>query len=421
MKFRDHNDSRWIVLERSLIVGLVIYVLFYLTAFRFGALLTDDARQADFQMWYLLPPQIGALDYPSVIAKNWNIPFPYLPSAVAMLLPLSLMPRTLAFIVWMLLQCASFAVVLWASLHLAGIAQSRIRLPVAAAAVFIVSAAIEWDLRAHNNNLIYLALIMLALMARRTWVSAILLAATANLKIYSGVLLLGFLWRREYRLAASMALAGLLIAIVLPLLTFGHSQFIKLLGSWTNEIHFLMSSAGQTAAPFTIRKTVSALLGLESGASAVTLVSISAQSLWLGLVVAYFVVAAKPTAPASESNTARLCDVIVMLMLPLPISAWFVPYHAVVMLPAFVLIVATLIDEQQPHRVRAMAAIASAGCIFMRFAFGAWELRTGVYLISFVLVLLALGAIRMSLAQSALVSASGINGAAIDTDSGRRA
>ena len=56
MKFRDHNDSRWIVLERSLIVGLVIYVLFYLTAFRFGALLTDDARQADFQMWYLLPP-----------------------------------------------------------------------------------------------------------------------------------------------------------------------------------------------------------------------------------------------------------------------------------------------------------------------------------------------------------------------------
>jgi len=71
------------------------------------------------------------------------------------------------------------------------------------------------------------------------------------------------------------------------------------------------------------------------------------------------------------------------------------------MLPAFVLIVATLVDEQQPHRVRAMAAIASAGCIFMRFAFGAWELRTGVYLISFVLVLLALGAIRMSLAQSA--------------------
>ena len=133
MKFRDHNDSQWIVLERSLIVGLVIYVLFYLTAFRFGALLTDDARQADFQMWYLLPPQIGALDYPSVIAKNWNIPFPYLPSAVAMLLPLSLMPRTVAFIVWMVLQCASFAVVLWASLHLAGIAQSRMRLPVAAA------------------------------------------------------------------------------------------------------------------------------------------------------------------------------------------------------------------------------------------------------------------------------------------------
>jgi len=79
MKFRDHNDSRWIVVERSLIVGLVIYVLFYLTAFRFGALLTDEARQADFQMWYLLPPQIGALDYPSVIAKIGIFHFPISP------------------------------------------------------------------------------------------------------------------------------------------------------------------------------------------------------------------------------------------------------------------------------------------------------------------------------------------------------
>jgi Glycosyltransferase family 87 len=400
MKLLISNDKQWIVLERGLIAGLVIFVLYFLTAFKFGTLLTDDGRQADFQMWYLLPPSIAASDYPSVITGNWNIPFPYLPSAIAMLLPLNLMPRTAAFVVWMALQCASFAAILWASLHLAGIAQSRVRLPVAAAAVFIASAAIEWDLRAHNNNLIYLALIMLGLMTKWTWLSATLFAVTANLKFYSGVLLFGFLWRREYRLAAHLAAAGLLIAIVIPLLIFGPAQFTKLSGSWINEFLYLTSAAGQTAAPLSMRKTAAALLGLDAGASAVRLMAISAQGLWVVAVLAYFAVAARPGAPAGETGTARLCDVIVMLMLPLPLSAWFVPYHAVVMLPAFVLIVAALIDDRQRHSVRIMAAIACAGCIVLRFGFRPWELRAGVYFASFVLILLALGAIRMSLGRA---------------------
>ena len=77
--------------------------------------MTGDTRQADFRRRYLLPPQINALDYPSVITGNWNISFPYLPSAVAMMLPLSLMPQVATFIVWMILQSLAFVTVIWAS------------------------------------------------------------------------------------------------------------------------------------------------------------------------------------------------------------------------------------------------------------------------------------------------------------------
>ena len=123
-----------------------------------------------------------------------------------MMLPLSLMPQVATFIVWMILQSLAFVTVIWTSLRLAGLERSHLRLPIAAAAVFVVSGAIEWDLRAHNNNLIYLALVMLGLTARSTWVAAALFAVTANLKLYSGILIPGLLWRREVRLAVATGL-----------------------------------------------------------------------------------------------------------------------------------------------------------------------------------------------------------------------
>ena len=101
---------------------------------------------------------------------------------------------------------------------------------------------------------------------------------------------------------------------------------------------------------------------------------------------------------------ARLCDVIILLLLPLPLSSWFVPYHALVMLPAFVLILANLIDEAAPRRVRVLAAIAAAGCVLIHMTIRDWELRAGIYLADFVMVVLTLGAIRLSLTRRAVIS-----------------
>ena len=394
--FGDRERLRWLALETSLIAGIAVFVVYCLTKFQFATLLTDEGRQADFRMWYLLPPQIRAFSYPTVVTGDTTIIFPYFPSAVAMMLPLSWLPQPTSFALWMILQSVSLVVILWVSLNIAGIAWSRIRMPVAAAAVFIVSSPLQWDLRGHNNNLIYVALIMLALASRRTWISAILFAATANLKIYSGVLVAGFLWLREYRLAASMALAGLLIAIGLPLLAFGYDHFVALFPVWLDQVRFTLSP--ETVAPLSIRRTATALFGGEPNASVLTAVVVATQTAWIGLVVAYFAVAAKPGAPGSGSKVARLCDVIVLLLLPLPLSSWFVPYHALVMLPAFVLILANLADETAPRRVRVLAAIAAAGCVLIHLTIGDWELRAGIYLADFVMIVPTLGAIRLSLA-----------------------
>lgn len=390
------GPRHWRIGEYVLFAVFAVYVLYFLTGFRFEALVSGDTRQVDFRMWYLLPPQIKAQDYPSVITGNWLIPFPYLPSAVALMLPLSLLTQTAAFVVWMVLQVLSFAVVIWTSLRLVGMDRSFLRLPIAAAAVFIVSAAVEWDLRTHNNNLIYLALVMLGLSARKTWIAAILFAVTANLKLYSGVLIPGLLWRREYRLALATALAAILLAIALPLLVFGPDQTLKLFGSWINEVLYTTSPAGRAAAPLSLQKTASALLGVDPGSSVAITAARCGQFLWLALVAGYFLVTARRNSGDSNNPVARLCDVVVLLMLPLPISSWLVPYHGIVMLPAFILIVSRLIDAECPRAVRITAGIVCIGCISLRFAVPAWEFRGGVLTLSLVLTLIALGTIRMS-------------------------
>lgn len=398
----DVQRRRWQRVEYVLLAAFAIYVLYFLTGFRFAALVSEQTRQVDFQMWYLLPPQIKALGYPTTITGDWKISFPYLPSAVAMMLPLSLMTQTAAFFVWMGLQVASFAAVIWASLRLAGIEQSPLRLPIAAAAVFVVSAAVEWDLRAHNNNLIYLALVMLGLVARKAWVAAVLFAVTANLKLYSGVLIPGLLWRREYRLALMTALAAIILVVALPLLVFGPEHAFKLFGSWVNELLYTASPAGRAAAPLSLQKTAGALLGIDPGNATAIAAARCAQALWLALVAGYFLVAARPGSPGSSTSVARLCDVVVLLMLPLPISTWLVPYHGIVMLPAFVLIVSKLIDAQQTKTIRILAGAACIGCIALRFAIPAWELRAGTLTLSLVLTLVTLAAIRMSDGQARL-------------------
>ena len=54
---------------------------------------------------------------------------------------------------------------------------------IAIAAVLLSENSLGWDFRNHNTNIVYLALVMVGIQTRRTWLGALLLALSINLKI----------------------------------------------------------------------------------------------------------------------------------------------------------------------------------------------------------------------------------------------
>jgi hypothetical protein len=391
------NPPRWAwpLADVLTIAGLIFFAFYFLTAFRFDVLFVARERQVDFWQWYNFPPIIArSLQYPSVALNDSTIPFPYLPSAVAMFLPLSALPLMVAFGFWIVLQAAAFAVVLWTGIKLSGAAEHRGRLLIALAAVLMAENQLGWDFRTHNNNVIYLALIMLGMTVRAAWLSGLLLAVSANLKIYSGILLFGLIWRREYWLAVSMSIAGVLIAVVLPIAVFGAHGYIQLLEGWVGQA---LSNAppGKPALlpPDLLRKSAAFLLGADPASAAVSILVRTSQIVWLALVIGYFVFAKRPSGAASDTQ-ARLSDFCVVLLAPLPFSIWFMPYHAIVLLPAYMLLLTVAVSTDRDIWTRRIAAFALIACQILRYVVTLWDLRGAVYLTSFVLILLALGALR---------------------------
>ncbi len=385
----------WRVADGVAIGGIAYVIVYYLTAFRFDDLFVLINRQVDFKQWYSFPPIIAEhLQYPSVVWNDWKVPFPYLPSAVVMFLPLSVLPQMAAFALWIVLQAVALVVVLWIGLELTGASRLRGRLLIALGAVLLADNQVGWDFRTHNNNVIYLALVMAALMTRVTWLSGLLFGISCNLKIYSGALLLVFVWRREYRLAAAIMIAAALIAIVLPVAVFGVSGFLQLLQGWAGQALFYNPPAGQPAVlPANLWREASALLvGDDPASVAVSVLVWSSQAVWLLVVGGYFIVAAGANRSAPEPE-ARLADVCVGLLAPLPFSVWFTPYHAIVLLPAYMLLLTVAVSREWDLRTRGTAVVALAGCQILQYSIRS-ELRGAIYLVCFVLVVVALGAVR---------------------------
>src|SRR5690242_14282987 len=88
------SDARWARVNAAIVIALILFFLYYL-----GVRPTEsftEARQVDFQYYYLVPPLIFEhLEYPSLIPEGWHVRldywhtiWPYLPSAAALMLPL---------------------------------------------------------------------------------------------------------------------------------------------------------------------------------------------------------------------------------------------------------------------------------------------------------------------------------------------
>jgi hypothetical protein len=385
----------WIAANAAAWVGLTFFVLYYLTAFRFDVLFTEQARQVDFFIWRFNPSYIADhLRYPAVVTGDWaHTLFPYLPSAAAMMLPLSAPPEMPAFALWLLIQLGAFVIVVLIGLRLSGAMALRARWLIALAAVLASENSLSWDFRNHNTNLVYLALVLLGLYANRTWLAAALLALSINLKLYSGLVPLALAWRREYRLAAATCIAAVFVAVLLPAAVFGPAAFIQLMADWFAQIEYTAAVHSGTTA--SLIRSVAALLGADPAAASVTLTLRATQTAWLILVAWYYWVSRHARlSEAGAGQQARLADMCVALMAPLPLSTWFIPYHAVVMLPAYMILLTVAVAEATPQRLRAIAIGSIAICQALRFALRDWDYRGLVFLLSFVALLLALAAVR---------------------------
>jgi hypothetical protein len=407
----------WRVANAAIVLFLILFSLYYLgfrplEIYHLGFQAMEDPRRTvDFQFWYLLPPLIfEKLEYPSLIPEGWHaqlsfwhdaVAFPYLPSAVALMLPLSALPRLVAFGIWVLLQLICFFAVLLLSIRLARLASWPSRWLIVAGAVALAEIPIGWDLRNHNVNLIYLALALGGIASRRSWAGGLLLALSFNLKLYSASVLAGLAWWREWRKLAVMTVFSAAIA-VLPIMLVGVAGFLELMKDWLGQVLFTATEAGEALAPTSLRRSVAAVLGFNIASPEVYWTWRILQVTWLAAVLSYFALAPRPTGNVEQQeDRSRLADTCVLLLAPLPLSSWFVPYHAIIMLPAFALLLSIAVDRSWPARIRFAAIAAPIGYELLHLSvLRSWELRAGLLYCAFVLIVAALGVVRPSLAAS---------------------
>jgi hypothetical protein len=117
------------------------------------------------------------------------------------------------------------------------------------------------------------------------------------------------------------------------------------------------------------------------------------QAAWAALVIGYFTIAARRSV-SGNSAQARLCDVCVLLLAPLPFSIWFIPYHAIVLLPANMLLLTVALGSEWDFLRRGAAVGALVASQVLQYAVVQWDLRGATSLATFALVVLALAIIR---------------------------
>jgi hypothetical protein len=94
------------------------------------------------------------------------------------------------------------------------------------------------------------------------------------------------------------------------------------------------------------------MLGADVSSSMVYWLWRALQAMWILIVLSYFSFLPRIRHDDPEQDPKRLADACVLLMAALPLSTWLVPYHAVVLLPACVLLL-SVVAVAWPNPVRA--------------------------------------------------------------------
>ena len=362
------------------LLAIVLYALWFTTSFQIRHQSLEVSRLIDYGLNYEQSLVVEKqLAYPP-----WPRGFLYPPPNVMLRLGLGQIGLKVSAILWMGLLIAATLACLEALLYLLGLSAHPAKYVMALLALCATEYFLEWDLRALNGNMIYLASLLGALILfhrSRPHAAGFLLAGSVVLKVYSIIFLPYFLAKRQYRLCLAATLWLVFFFVVLTGTYFGPDNARTLTENWLTTV---LSSGTSLSLPFEYpayltswHKTLLILLNERGGKGIHNVMNLGeeqvfaitrwTQGLWLMLVAAYFAFHFRK--PATLPNgTTLLMDAGVLTLLVLPFSPALQPHHGVVMLIPALLLVSLVFDAAVPPALRwTSATILLAGYVELQF------------------------------------------------------
>ena len=283
--------------------------------------------------------------------------FPYPPSAIIVLAPLVAPPYSTAATLWQF-GLGLCAVGCWLILaNLFGWSWRRgyyLALPVAHVTC---TYFVQWDLRSANCNLFVLLALILSVRSfhrRSDGACGIWLALAVSLKLYSIPVLAYYAWNGRRRAVVATFATLVVVWVVAPFFVFGPEKTFRVYEGWVANLRDATDAARLADHPIlTSLDRAGLVLAGERGQRWFPRVG---KLVWAGV----FLLAWRLAVRRGKTNdpNALLADVSVFAILPVAISPYLEPYHAVpFVLPAAVLI-STAIDGHQRLALRWFAWLA---------------------------------------------------------------
>jgi hypothetical protein len=375
------DERRWRAASIAALVFIAGYILYNMTKFRpFWPDSFTTEGLGDFAI--LMDESQFVVAHGGYRATLTGRPdlyfFPYAPPAVILFYFYSYLGPGLAFWLFWATKAASVLAILWSGLVYAGAAALRARWLVAVVAVLAADYFVLYDLRQQNINLVYVAMVALALLpATPALLGGVLLGLATTFKLYSIVFLPWFLWRRRFTALAVCIATLVVLWAVLPFAFFGDAV-PTLFAGWLAELR----NSGtilvyQAPAPLiTLRHFVAGLLGTPPFEAPVATVLAVLQAGWVAAVGAYFWLTRPASVPEPPLQTGA--DAAVLMMLPLPFSTILQPTHGVPTLLAFTIMIAAACDARRPMAQRATLGALVLAALVLRQAMKQWSLRGGM-------------------------------------------
>jgi hypothetical protein len=327
-------------------------LLAVLAAISLVALFTTrvSRKMPDFEVYWTAGSRAMAAE-PLYRAEDGHYQFKYLPAFAFIAAPLALVPMNAAKAVWF----AASALLMLVLLGLSARVLPQPRHPIALLLVLTFLAMAKFyahELVLGQVNLLFAVLIVLAVVEMRRdreWTAGLLIALAIVVKPYAA-LFVPWLALRPNRMAFAAMAAGLLVALLLPAVTYGWSGNVRLLNDWWHTVTSSTTPNLTNPDNVSLAAMFTKWLGPQPGASTLALLLG-----FLLLALTAVVVAGRRGIREPDPLEASLLLMLIPLLSP---QGW--DYVFLISTPAVMLLINELPSLPRNLRVATIAAIAVA-------------------------------------------------------------